>query len=152
MQNISKIWEKLRYTIDGYGTTKNVNDAITLFQKACDLKVSDGCTALGLLYYQGTKIPKNHSKSLQLLTKACNLNNSEACTFLAKIEQSKTGISKQLTSDNTQMQNDQDLQNEISSYKEYILKIESELEMAREFIINVNSEQNTLNINSSTSL
>ena len=135
------------FLLDGIGVDRDEKAAVEALQKSCDLNYSDGCAYFGSLYHNGTKIPKNENKAIQLLTKACDLDhdNKDACALLAKIKQSKVAH----VPANTHQQSIQQ-QKELAFYKDYTSKMEAELEAARKFILEVNDNQNSLNINSHT--
>ncbi|NOJ64839.1 sel1 repeat family protein [Helicobacter pylori H13-1] len=52
------------------------------FEKACDLKDSRGCGALGLLYENGESVEKNLTKATQYASKTCKLGVQEICETL----------------------------------------------------------------------
>ncbi len=66
------------------------------FEKACDLKDSRGCGALGLLYENGEGVEKDLIKAAQFCSKACNLNNSWGCGYLGFLYEYGQGVEKDL--------------------------------------------------------
>ncbi len=67
---------------NGEGVEKDLIKAAYLYSKACELKESFGCGALGGLYYSGDGVEKNLTKADQYFSKACKLGNQEACEAL----------------------------------------------------------------------
>ncbi len=55
------------------------------FEKACDLKDSRGCGALGLLYENGEGVEKNLIKVAYFYTKACDLKDGSGCFNLGTL-------------------------------------------------------------------
>ncbi|TPH32639.1 tetratricopeptide repeat protein [Helicobacter pylori] len=52
------------------------------FEKSCDLNISRGCGALGVLYYNGQGVEKDLIKAAQYISKACKLGDQKACEAL----------------------------------------------------------------------
>ncbi|WP_390121298.1 tetratricopeptide repeat protein, partial [Helicobacter pylori] len=61
---------------------KDYIQAKKYFEKACDLNISRGCGALGVLYYNGQGVEKNLTKAAQYISKACKLGDQKACEAL----------------------------------------------------------------------
>ncbi len=61
---------------------KDLIKAAYLYSKACDLNISDGCGALGGLYYNGDGVKQDSKKAAALFEKACKLGNQLACEML----------------------------------------------------------------------
>ena len=61
---------------------KDVDGAITWFEKACDQEYFDGCWAAGDLYHTR----KKDAKAKPLLTKACDGKHEKACALLLTIK------------------------------------------------------------------
>ncbi len=55
------------------------------FEKACDLKDSRGCGALGLLYENGEGVEKDLIKAAQFYSKACDLKDGRGCFNLGTL-------------------------------------------------------------------
>ncbi len=55
------------------------------FEKACDLKDSRGCGALGLLYENGEGVEKDLIKVAYFYTKACDLKDGSGCFNLGTL-------------------------------------------------------------------
>ncbi len=62
------------------------------FEKACDLKDSRGCGALGLLYENGEGVEKDLIKAAQFYSKACDLNNGDGCGALGGLYYNGDGV------------------------------------------------------------
>ena len=53
-----------------YNNKKDLKNAASFFQKACDLNLCTACTDLGNMYYRGEGVPKNFRKAFDLFTKS----------------------------------------------------------------------------------
>ncbi len=62
------------------------------FEKACDLKDSRGCGALGLLYENGEGVEKNLTKAAYFYSKACELKDGWGCSFLGGLYYNGDGV------------------------------------------------------------
>ncbi len=62
------------------------------FEKACDLKDSRGCGALGLLYENGEGVEKNLIKAAYLYSKACELKEGDGCGALGVLYYNGDGV------------------------------------------------------------
>jgi TPR repeat protein len=58
---------------------KNYKKAQELFNKACDLGDSKGCTNLVILYLSGKGVEQNKQKAYDLFSYACNSGYEIAC-------------------------------------------------------------------------
>ncbi|GAA6977086.1 hypothetical protein HpCHC53_01160 [Helicobacter pylori] len=52
------------------------------FEKACGLNNGDGCSNLGVLYYNGDGVKQDSKKAVALFEKACKLGYKKACEML----------------------------------------------------------------------
>ncbi|PUD01622.1 tetratricopeptide repeat protein, partial [Helicobacter pylori] len=66
----------------GQGVEKDLIKATYFYSKACELKESFGCGALGMLYEYGQGVEKNLTKAAYFYSKACKLGSQEACEAL----------------------------------------------------------------------
>ncbi len=63
------------------------------FEKACDLNISGGCGALGVLYYyNGEGVEKNLTKAAYFYSKACELKDGWGCSFLGGLYYNGDGV------------------------------------------------------------
>lgn len=53
------------------------------FQKNCEAKVAESCTALGALYVYGQGVPKDYEKAAEFYQRACDLDGAIGCNILA---------------------------------------------------------------------
>jgi len=89
MSNCSSLG--LKY-LSGYGTEKNKEKALALFEKACDGNDSEGCLNLGWIYedpeFDGyDNIKQDKQKALILLKKACEAaDNQEDCSWYRNLK------------------------------------------------------------------
>jgi TPR repeat protein len=66
--------------IKGQTVIKNYKKAQELFNKACNLGDSKGCTNLGILYLSGKGgVEQNRQKAYELFSYACNSGYEIAC-------------------------------------------------------------------------
>ncbi len=62
------------------------------FEKACDLNISGGCGALGVLYYNGEGVEKNLIKAVHFYSKACDLKDGMGCKNLGALYYNGDGV------------------------------------------------------------
>ncbi|GAA7164451.1 hypothetical protein HpMS118_02150 [Helicobacter pylori] len=62
------------------------------FEKACDLNISGGCGALGVLYYNGEGVEKNLIKAAYFYSKACELKEGDGCGALGALYYNGDGV------------------------------------------------------------
>ncbi|MGN8519935.1 tetratricopeptide repeat protein [Helicobacter pylori] len=62
------------------------------FKKACDLQYAEGCTRLGISYYNGEGVKGGLIKAIQYYKKACDLNNGFGCRGLSFLYENGYGV------------------------------------------------------------
>lgn len=68
------------------------------FIKRCDeIKDSQGCVNVGILYKKGEGITQNFSKAAGLYEKACELEHSAGCNNLAILYENGEGVKKDIS-------------------------------------------------------
>ncbi len=75
----------------------NYDEAAVYQEKACSGGSVEGCTSLGLLYFEGRGVKKDFNKALELWRKACNGNaavNARGCHMLAISYDFGEGVAK----------------------------------------------------------
>ncbi len=53
--------------------------AVTFFQRSCDLEQAKGCTELAIILYEGKAAPKDADRAVRLLERGCTLGSEVAC-------------------------------------------------------------------------
>ncbi len=73
-------------TIDGKGTTKNVDEGVKIWAKGCDGQLGrDACWELAKALDAGTNgLKKDAKKAKEFYAKACDKNMDQACTKIGK--------------------------------------------------------------------
>ncbi|WP_423752488.1 tetratricopeptide repeat protein [Helicobacter pylori] len=51
------------------------------FEKACELNDGDGCSALGLMQYDGIGITRNEKQAIENFKKSCKLGDEKIAIF-----------------------------------------------------------------------
>jgi TPR repeat protein len=69
----------------------NYKEALTLWEKTCK-EISEGCSYLGILYYEGNGVKKDYLKAIELFSKACDKNDSLGCYSLGFSYESGNGV------------------------------------------------------------
>jgi TPR repeat protein len=70
------------------GYERNYTKASTYYYAACNLKNSEGCHALGMLFVQGMGVNEDFSTARFYLKKACDLGKSESCILYGELQSS----------------------------------------------------------------
>lgn len=63
---------------------KDINTAVSLFKKGCNLNFKYDCSSLAFEYDLGTYLPKNKPEAIKYYQKACDLNEPYSCFVLAE--------------------------------------------------------------------
>lgn len=66
--------------------------AAKLYERACELGSSYGCSSLGIMYFFGHGLPKDHVRSTALYAKACEAEDSYGCLALGEAYLDGDGI------------------------------------------------------------
>jgi TPR repeat protein len=74
----------------GEGVHQDKSQAVYFFTKACDGKLSDGCTNLGLVYSNSGDVSKDKFKAVMFFNKACNLKSELGCKKYALLKTQDT--------------------------------------------------------------
>jgi len=64
---------------NGKGVTQSTNNAVKLYEKACNIDYGLGCNNLGWLYYIGSGVKYDANRASALFYKSCKLGNTKAC-------------------------------------------------------------------------
>jgi len=64
---------------DGENVPKSFNQALKLYERACDAKWAVACRALGEIYWRGHKRPRDRKRAIEYFSQACALGMDEAC-------------------------------------------------------------------------
>lgn len=70
--------------IYGENVKKDINTAVSLLKKGCNLNFKDDCSSLAFEYDQGTYFPQNKPEAIKYYQKACDLNDPYSCMVLAE--------------------------------------------------------------------
>ena len=68
--------------------------ALDSYQKACELAVAPGCTALGLMYEEGKGDDADNELAASYYKIACNLKDAEGCLYIAYATEKGEGVKK----------------------------------------------------------
>lgn len=98
---------------------------------------------LAQLYRDGTGVERDLDTAQKLFNKACNLGNSESCRQLELLKDPAYNT-RQTTNVNTAIIKAQ--AQELSYYRDYVSKIETELEKARNFMLEREINRDVFNI------
>jgi hypothetical protein len=80
--------------IDQCGFAKDYPQAITLYSKACNAGIADGCWNLGRLYLNGNGVAEDYSQALTLYTRACVAGSADGCSSIGLVYQKGYGVQK----------------------------------------------------------
>lgn len=64
---------------------KRPEEALTLYQRACEKNVLTSCLRLGSLHAEGLGTPKNEPEALKFFTRACEAQLADGCAGAARI-------------------------------------------------------------------
>ena len=70
------------------GYARNYLQAKTYYDKACTLRKSHGCHALGMLFVQGMGVNEDFSTARFYFKRACDLGKSESCILYGELQSS----------------------------------------------------------------
>ena len=116
-----------------------------LLQKSCDINMGSDCGLLAQLYRDGVGIERDLDVALKLYDKACNLGNNESCRQLELLKDKDHAYNTdQATSANTAILEAQ--AQELLYYRDYVSKIENELEMVRGFVLERETNRDVFNL------
>jgi TPR repeat protein len=80
--------------IDQCGFAKDYPQAITLYSKACNAGIADGCWNLGRMYLNGNGVAEDYSQALTLYTRACVAGSADGCSSIGLVYQKGYGVQK----------------------------------------------------------
>ncbi|RUS90557.1 hypothetical protein EGW08_001645 [Elysia chlorotica] len=87
---------QLRMT-DKAKSQANVDKAVALLDKACNLKDGEACYRLSAFYLMGTFVEKNLKKAFEVAKSGCELGNMFACNNLSLMYRHGNGTEKNQT-------------------------------------------------------
>ena len=68
--------------------------AVSLYERACDLRDAAACTNASRFHAAGKGVPPNRAKQMELLAKACLLGQAESCSTPAKAFAAGNGVTR----------------------------------------------------------
>ena len=69
-----------------YSESKDYAQAISLYEKSCELGSALACSSLAYLYEKGIGVEKDLNKSDELNIKACDLGSANSCYYMARLK------------------------------------------------------------------
>lgn len=79
-------------TEHGEGVPRDLTRAVTLHERACELKDSASCMVAARMHASGAGVPPSRAKQLDLLAHACLLGDPLACALPARAFASGAGV------------------------------------------------------------
>ena len=74
--------------------SKRYSEALPLLTQGCDGGDPSSCNTLGVMYFNGTGVPKDYGKANTLYTKACDGGNANGCNNAGTLYFNGTGVPK----------------------------------------------------------
>jgi TPR repeat protein len=76
----------------GDGVPRDLTRAVTLHERACDLRDALSCIAAAHMHSAGIGVSPNRARQMDLLATACKLGDATACSVPAKAYASGAGV------------------------------------------------------------